>query len=231
MYTYRNKIIIFLVALFFVMIGAIYFNPDNFSITINEESKLPNDIRWVTKSSEYKMLCEQVFSEASTYTSKKIRSNKKQAVIMDLDETVLDNSMYQVENFNQGLSFNMDSWAKWVNREEAGLVPGAKKYINLLRTLDIQIVFISNRMNDRVDATKENLKKLGIFSDKDIYLLRLNKEDKKHIRRNEVFKGTNRMKPFGSFEVIAFIGDAKGDFPSKHKGRNFILPNPMYGKW
>ena len=75
MYTYRNKIIILLVALFFVMIGAIYFNPDNFSITINEENKLPNDIRWVTKSSEYKMLCEQVFSEASTHTSKKIRSN------------------------------------------------------------------------------------------------------------------------------------------------------------
>ena len=129
----------------------------------------------------------------------------------------------------------MQSWAKWVSRSEATLVPGAKEYIELLRTLDIQLIFISNRMDERVDATKENLKNLGIFSDKDIYLLRLDKEDKKYVRRKEVLMGTNRMSSHGSFEIIVHIGDAMGDFPIKDSKKfgttQFILPNPMYGKW
>ena len=88
------------------------------------------------------MLCEKVYDQAMVYTQHSY-SNKKQAVIMDLDETILDNSMYQVENFHKGHSFNMDSWADWVNRGEAMLVPGAKEYIDLIRELDIQIIFIS----------------------------------------------------------------------------------------
>ena len=83
------------------------------------------------------MLCKQIYKEAMVKT-KKIYSKKNQAVIMDLDETILNNSTYQVENFNKGESFNMQSWEKWVNRSEATLVPGAKEYIELLRTLDIQ---------------------------------------------------------------------------------------------
>ena len=38
---------------------------------------------------------------------------------MDLDETVLNNSQYQVEISRKGETFNMKSWAKWVNRSEA----------------------------------------------------------------------------------------------------------------
>ena len=138
---------------------------------------------------------------------------------------------YQVENFTHGTSFNMDSWADWVNRKEANLVPGSKGFIALLRKLDIQIIFISNRMHVRLDATKENLIKLGVYNENDIYLLRLNKKDKKNIRRNEVFNGIDRMEEYGSFDIIAYIGDAKGDFPFDKDGYTFILPNPMYGKW
>jgi len=126
----------------------------------------------------------------------------------------------------------MQSWAKWVNREEAKLVPGVKKYIDLIRKLDIQLIFISNRMDARVEATKQNMKKLNIYDEKDIYLLRLNKKDKKDVRRKEVFNGTNRMSEYGPFDVILYIGDAMGDFPKNNNNINkYILPNPMYGKW
>ena len=55
MYTYRNKIIVLLATLFCLMIGVIYFNPNYYLVTKNSENKLPNDIRWVTKSNEYKI--------------------------------------------------------------------------------------------------------------------------------------------------------------------------------
>ena len=56
-------------------------------------------------------------------------------------------------------------------------------------------------------------------------------KDKKNIRRNEVFKGTNRMSAYGPFEVIMYLGDAMGDFEKTKFNNNFIFPNPMYGKW
>ena len=233
MYTYRKNIIITLCSLSIVALLIIYFNPNYFQKIEEVEVKLPNDIRWVVKSNEYEMLCKNIYNEAARLTNKKHsnNSNINQAIIMDLDETVLDNSTYQVENFNKGETFNMESWATWVNREEANLVPGVKEYIDLVRNLGIQLVFISNRMDERLEATKNNMKKLDIYDEKDIYLLRLNKEDKKDIRRREVFDGINRMSKYGPFHVILYIGDAMGDFPNDDFSAKIILPNPMYGKW
>ena len=77
------------------------------------------------------------------------------------------------------------------------------------------------------------MKKLNIFSDDDIYLLRKDKEDKKHIRRQEIYSVTGRIEK--RFDVIQYFGDAIGDFPDKGNnkfgGNQFILPNPMYGIW
>ena len=90
-------------------------------------------------------------------------------------------------------------------------------------------------MDSNLEPTINNFKNLNIYSKDDIYLLRKDKADKKTIRRNEIFNKTGRMSKDDLFTVIAFIGDAYGDFPvdSKYKWgtHNFILPNPMYGKW
>ena len=82
--------------------------------------KLPNDVRWVRESNEYQALCNQVYGQAIYKIKKKMTYNKfslnqsnikNYAVIMDLDETVLDNSDYQVGLFERNESFNMNSWA------------------------------------------------------------------------------------------------------------------------
>ena len=193
--------------------------------------KLSNDVRWVVNSKEYEALCHQVYNQA-----KKDLTNiwiRGKAVVMDLDETVLDNSQYQIELHEKNETFNMQSWAAWVEREEAKLVPGVYDYISFLRANKVQIIFISNRMHERLEATKNNMKKLNIFSDDDIYLLRKDKEDKKDIRRQEIYSVTGRIEK--RFDVIQYFGDAMGDFPNKGNNKfgvnQFILPNPMYGKW
>ena len=200
--------------------------------------ELPNDIRWVANSKEYKAICHQTYNLASSNLDellKKFRKNKQLAIVMDLDETVLDNSQYQVEINSKNESFNMKSWASWVLREEAKLVPGVKKFIKKVRKNKIQLIFISNRMDERLQATKNNMKKLDVFSKNDIYLLRKNKEDKKGIRRKEIYQSKGRMKKHKNFKVIQYFGDAMGDFPeleyTKFGVNQFILPNPMYGKW
>jgi len=207
-----------------------------FSLSICD--KLPNDIRWVVNSNEYEALCNQTYYMASLQLDKILKKNRKNrnlAIVMDLDETVLDNSQYQVENNNKNQTFNMDSWSDWVLREEAKLVPGVKKFINKIRKNNIQLIFISNRMHKRLRATKNNMIKIGLHSKNDIYLLRKNKNDKKNIRRQEIYNSSGRMKEFKSFKVVQYFGDAMGDFPlleNNEFGKSqYILPNPMYGKW
>ena len=202
------------------------------------EDKLPNEIRWVRDSTEYESLCKQVYHVAWQKVSNMAsQTTGDLAIVMDLDETVMDNSLYEVEITNKGESFNMESWAAWVNRGEAGLVPGAGPFIDSVRALgNVQIIFISNRMAERTEITRENLKSLGASGVDDIYLLRRDKADKKPIRRAEIFNGKGRMESYGSFTVIAWFGDAMGDFPSEimepDLGESwFVFPNPMYGKW
>jgi predicted secreted acid phosphatase len=90
-------------------------------------------------------------------------------------------------------------------------------------------------MHKRVEETKNNMKKLGIYSSDDIYLLRIDRADKKTIRRAEIFNSTGRMKDYKTFEIIQYLGDAIGDFEFENLDRfglnQFVFPNPMYGKW
>ena len=215
--------------LFLLMIG---------SVMVVGEEKLPNDIRWIRQSIEYRTLCEQLFRQATLVILRKVKTEKNSdnlAVVVDLDETVLDNSLYQVERWKAGLSFTQDSWSEWVNREEAGLVPGAKKFLKAVRKKGVRVVFVSNRMNENLEPTRRNLLALEVLAPNDLFLLRLDKNDLKEVRRKEVTDGTGRMKKVGPFKVVGYIGDQMGDFPSnqtKEFGKmSFLLPNPMYGKW
>ena len=77
---------------------------------------------------------------------------------------------------------------------------------------------------------------LTIYNDTDIFLLRIDKADKKYVRRSEVINGTGRLKDIGAMSVLAYFGDAYHDFPDEDEnyifGSNmFMFPNPMYGKW
>ena len=94
-----------------------------------ENTQYPNDVKWVTKSKEYKILCEQIYFNAWKTIKKEVKNSKEAVIIMDLDETVLDNSKYQIELFKKSEKYNPESWNKWVEKEEADLVPGAKKFI------------------------------------------------------------------------------------------------------
>ena len=208
------------------------------SVMVVGEEKLPNDIRWIRQSIEYRMLCEQLFRQATVAILRKVKTEKNSdnlAVVVDLDETVLDNSLYQVERWKAGLSFTQDSWSEWVNREEAGLVPGAKEFLKAVRKKGVRVVFVSNRMNKNLEPTRRNLLALEVLAPNDLFLLRLDKDDVKEVRRREVNEGKARMKKVGPLKVVGYVGDQMGDFPSgqaKEFGKtSFLLPNPMYGKW
>ena len=202
-----------------------------------EDLKLPNDVRWVTNSSEYKILCEQLYKNAWDNLSATLtEADAQTAIIMDLDETVLDNSKYQIGLVEKNESYNPESWSTWVNLQEAELVPGAKEFIDRVRATNTRIIFLSNRMAKNESPTIENMQRLKIYDESDIFLLRLDKADKKHVRRAEAINGTGRLQDIGPMQILGYFGDAYHDFPDESNtymfGKNmFMFPNPMYGKW
>ena len=157
-------------------------------------------------------------------------------IVMDLDETVLNNVQYQVELFEKSETYNPTSWNAWVNKELATAVPGAKSFIlDFKEKYEGRIVFISNRDASTIKATRNNLDNLGLLFEDDVFLLRKDKKDTKIVRRNEVLEGIGRMQSYGPNSVLAYFGDQIGDFPNDTSFvfslNKFMFPNPMYGKW
>lgn len=201
-----------------------------------EDAKLPNEVRWVSQSSEYTYLCEQIYSSAASVLQNQLEGIERPVIVMDLDETVLNNAQYQVELFEKSETYNPTSWNAWVNKELASAVPGAKPFIlEFKQKYEGRIVFISNRDASTIKATRNNLDSLGLLFEEDVFLLRKDKKDTKSVRRNEVLEGIGRMERYGPNKVLSYFGDQIGDFPSDttfmFSLNKFMLPNPMYGKW
>ena len=198
--------------------------------------KPPNDVRWVTQSNEYSSLCEQIYNSAKFVLQDQFEGIDRPVIVMDLDETVLNNVQYQVELFETSEKYNPLSWNVWVNKELATAVPGAKSFIlDFKQKYKGLIVYISNRDASTLKATQNNLDSLGLFFEDDIFLLRKDKRDTKIVRRNEVLEGIGRMESYGPNSVLAYFGDQIGDFPNDTSFvfslNKFVFPNPMYGKW
>jgi len=165
------------------------------------------------------------------------------AVVLDADETVIDNSLYQLERERAGLPFDAPSWHEWTKRREALPQPGAKAFLERVRALGGRIAIVTNRTVSECPDTEAVFKAHGL-----VYDAMLCKPDggssDKNPRFEAVARGTTGA-GLPPLEVVAFVGDNIQDFPglsqalrnetdsafSAFGARYFALPNPMYGSW
>jgi 5'-nucleotidase (lipoprotein e(P4) family) len=197
-------------------------------------------------SEEYATLVRQVYRGAASIIADKTRSLAKGswAVSIDIDETALDNSAYQLERAAYGQEHDTDAFNAWVARREARAVPGATEFVVLVRKLGGKVAWISDRDASTAEATRQNLSSMGLWSDEDRLCLRETGGKPKSVRRQEVVSGTGKCSWNGArVRLVAFVGDQLGDFPSGEEqipetGSDsafgytcFLLPNPTYGKW
>lgn len=172
---------------------------------------------------------------------KDYKGDKRAAIVLDLDETVLNNYGSEIDNFTSGKGYNSAEWNKWVMEEKATIIPGADEFLNSAHELDVEIYYITNRTLDQQSATIDNLKKLGLpDADTGHVITKADSSDK--ISRVNKVKETNN--------IIMFVGDNLGDFPSdfynksnierkaiveankeKFGAEYIILPNSVYGDW
>jgi acid phosphatase len=169
---------------------------------------------------------------------------KHPAVILDLDETVLDNSAYNARNIIEKTEYTQENWNTWCNEERAQLIPGACDFLKAANAMGVTVFFITNRRDEVKAATINNLKKLGVCADENNVLTRNDAEGRggdKLSRRAMVAR---------NHRIILLIGDNLSDICSEmevtdHALRNatanrkadflgtrwIVLPNPIYGSW
>jgi 5'-nucleotidase (lipoprotein e(P4) family) len=206
-------------------------------------------VKYVRDSEEYADLTRQTYRQALAALTAAVRERTARvsgpwAVAVDIDETVLDNSTYELDRASYGLTFEKQSWNAWVDRAEAGLVPGVVDFISGVRRLGGHIVFISNRDEVSRAATMSNLNRFNLWTDTDRLCLATDSIYTKKVRRAEVVEGRAPCGwPSAPTPILVYVGDQMGDFPAPGESdvdagkddafgrRYFLLPNPMYGDW
>jgi len=204
-------------------------------------------VKYVRDSEEYATLTRQIYRTALAAVLDVQRNTPDQTpwgVVIDVDETALDNSTFELERETYWVPFDDENWNAYVARRESGAVPGAREFVRSIRAAGGRIAWITNRDEAAQEDTRENLRRVGLWQDSDRLCLRSSGEDTKAVRRREVETGTGRCNWDGRpARILAFIGDALGDFPAAGEdiaeagndaafgSRFFLMPNPMYGTW
>lgn len=195
------------------------------------------------QAAEYKALCFQAYNLARIKLDQYLllKTGKPLAIITDIDETVLDNSAYDVQQTLQGKDYEPASWNEWTSLGVADTVPGAPSFLHYAASKGVTIFYITNRNEEERSGTLANLKRFGLPNADNEHLVMRQGVSSKEPRRQEVMK---------NYEVVLLIGDNLADFSSLYDkksmeernlttrqianefgNRFIILPNPVYGDW
>ncbi|MEM8998312.1 MAG: HAD family acid phosphatase [Acidobacteriota bacterium] len=166
------------------------------------------------------------------------------AIIVDIDETVLDNSPYQALLVAEGLTYEPTSWDRWVRHGEAAPIEGAVEFLRYADSQGVTVFYVTNRVAAHEPATRRNLEReqMPIDGSRDVVLMRGENgwTSDKTARRRLIAQ---------SHRILLLLGDDLNDFvPAKEpepgprralaeKYRDlwgaqwFLFANPGYGSW
>ena len=214
---------------------------------------------WVQSSAEAKIAARQAYFLATRQLDVALKDRKwsaaveqgqnfgklPPAIILDLDETVLDNSPYQARLVRDDASYSPATWESWAEQADAKALPGAAEFLKYAATKGVQIFYVSNRDAAQETATRRNLSRLGLplQGPADHVLLAGEQPD----WTND--KTTRRAFVVRNHRVLLLVGDDLNDFVTAkpitlqerldlyqkyapYWGQRWILlSNPLYGSW
>lgn len=207
---------------------------------------------WVQHSPEFVASTVQAYNYArdilknnlliKTMSSEQKKSPKKFAVIMDIDETVLDNSALQAKLILDKVSFQ-ETQNEWFNLASAPAIPGAVEFTDFAQKNKVDIFYVTNRKDKYCPVTLKNLINIGIKTSQQFVICKKDISSKRP-------RWESIEKDLG-YKILLQIGDSMTDFSDQYEtggskdhkellarehlqdfGTKFIIiPNAMYGNW
>lgn len=199
---------------------------------------------WFQHSAEMRASFYQAFNLAEIMLKKHLEgipANARPAIVIDIDETVLDNSPFQGQVILDAKPYSQAFWEEWTSQSLAETLPGALDFLNLAKEKGVEVFYVTNRKESERQATLKNLFEQGLPFAEDKYLI---------LRTDEGSKESRRKKIAETHSILLLIGDNLNDLAEVFENRNenngfgavdefkeefgnrfIILPNPMYGEW
>jgi 5'-nucleotidase (lipoprotein e(P4) family) len=233
-------------------------------------------VLWMQTSVEYRAVCKIMFKQAESALDRALKDSKRTAyagpqkaddkkhrglaVIVDIDESILDNSRFQGEVARRDAGYEPFLWNDWVKQVECKAVPGAVDFIKHAQDKNVTVFFITNRDVEVEQATRQNLVKVGIDlkepTGTDVVLCKHEEvkgadelDVSEELKNDPSDKTLRRAYVAKNYRILLMIGDDLGDFISVSKksmrerdeiderysdnwGEKWLmLPNPAYGSW
>jgi len=217
--------------------------------TLTRNNSNPNEhmvmaVMYQQTAGEYRALCFQAYNLAHFMLDRDLdnkKINMPRCVILDIDETVLDNSPYEAKCILEKLIYP-NKWEDWISKASAKPVPGALEFLKYAHANGVEVYFVTNRKEAERESTINNLKNAGFASVEDDHLLMRNETSSKETRRDKI-KETRHISLLFGDDLADFTDAFDGKLSvqdrfsaveklKKEFGTRFIvLPNPMYGDW
>ena len=209
-------------------------------------------VLYMQKAAEYRALAYQAFNAAqmsldADFDKKNLKQLPKaerkmpRAVVVDIDETVLDNSPAQAFNVRNRLPFDLKNWYAWGEMRKAKAIPGAVDFLNYASRKGVKVFYVSNRDEVQKQATIDNLKSVG-FPDATFETVQLRQKDSTKEPRRQAIEE--------KYRIVLLIGDNLDDLSNVYEKKSvdarfaevdktremfghkyIVLPNAMYGTW
>lgn len=223
---------------------------------VNPGHSILNATLYVQSSAEYRAAAIGTFAAATRALDEALADRSRvgasedtnddpsqpPAVIVDVDETVLDNTAFEARVIRAGKTYDPVIWKAWTAEGIATAIPGAAEFLAHAKSRGVTVFYVTNRDEDERAGTLRNLQNLGFpfESGVETLLLRANGVSDKSGRRKQVAD---------RYRVLLVAGDDLNDFANARSAswqqrdeiiqtmrswwgtRWFMIPNPMYGSW
>lgn len=207
----------------------------------------PHAVRWVL-GAEYRAATFQTFRAAGRELERlaEVLEPGAWAVIADVDETILSNVGYELELAEASgcdLTFDRESWNRWIERRAAQPLAGAVAFLERVRDLGGRVALVTNRAQEGCPATEDNLRAEDVPYD--LILCRPAGSDGDKSPRWAMVRDGTAAPGVPPLEIVMYLGDNIHDFPDLDQSLRdqpetelaefgalyFVLPNPMYGSF
>ena len=219
-----------------------------------------SSVLWQLHAVEYRALTTQAYQNAKAIVDRGIADTSfsaaveqsplpataPTAVIVDVDETVLNTSNYEARNILSGTIHTEELFQKYTMEAIAAPIAGAADALNYARSRGVKVFYVTNRIVQTEEGTRRNLAKHGFPLDENEDTI-LSKGERPEWEVSD--KTPRRAWVASKHRVILVVGDDFNDFVfasgkspeerarlhEQHRdkwGTKWIMiPNSHYGSW
>jgi len=212
-----------------------------------------NAVLWQQRAAEYRVLALQSYALATARLDEGLATPSwsaaleqgpgalalPPAVVLDLDETVIDNARYEARIVTRLGQYSAESFAHWCEEGGGNAVPGVIAFLDAARARGVEIFFYSAREEALRECTLRILRAIGAGPVSHHALFLRGAGSKAQIRAR--LAATHRIVLLVGDNLEDFVDGSRADEASRQAiaeryaawfGRRWImLPNATYGHW